>query len=321
MNIHYDPLLTEAVVLQEITRRQELGDPALYREYHVVADPLYHRRPDAREAAFQKLHARFFARLGFADTLQATLREFPDIGTQASEVIVALAAGAHEEGADLAPGEANDDGRATQRVGIRLRADRFLDSTALQRYLQHELLHVADLLDPDFGYEGDTWLTVGSRSEENIIRNRYQLLWCLSIDARVESTGRQPLADRDMRRREFNAQYRKFAPAVREAIFERLWRPEPLPHRLLLEMASGSETLLRLAGDVAQMGSDRPHRAPLPGSLCPLCRFPSYQFVEDSHSPDHALLSLIQEDFPHWTVHDGLCERCLEVYTLRAGRW
>ena len=68
MEIHYDPLLTEAVVLQEICRRQEAGDPTLFREYHVAADPLYHRRPEARNAAFQGLHEQFFNTLGFPDS-------------------------------------------------------------------------------------------------------------------------------------------------------------------------------------------------------------------------------------------------------------
>lgn len=321
MKIHYDPLLTEAVVLQEIARRQELGDPALFREYHVAADPLYHRRPDTRDAAFQRLHAHFFATLGFAEILRAQLREFPSIETQASEVVVALAIGSHEEVADLSLVEANGNGDPAKRVGIRLTSDRFLDLPTLQRFLRHELLHVVDLLDPDFGYKGEVRLAATSPAEENIIRNRYRLLWCLSIDARLECRDGQPLADRDTRRREFDAQYRKFAPAVREAIFERLWRPEPLPHCLLLEMATGSEGLLRLAGEASQPGSGTPRRAPLPGSPCPLCRFPSYHFIEDESLLDRGLVTQIHQNFPHWTMDDGLCERCLEVYALRAGRW
>lgn len=321
MSIQYDPLLTEAVILQEIARRQEVGDPALFREYHVAADPLYHRRPDAREAAFQRLHAQFFTRLGFAEILQTELREFPRIEAQTSEVVVALAAGSHEEGSDLSLGEANGSGHPAKRVGIRLQADRFLDSGALRRYLRHEFLHVVDLLDPDFGYEGEVRLAVASPAEENIIRNRYRLLWCLSIDARLEYAGSEPLASRDRRRREFDAQYQKFAPAVREAIFERLWRPGPLPHRVLLQMATGSEALLCLAGDAGQTRSQTPRRAPLPGSPCPLCRFPSYHFVEDNYLLDRALVAEIQKDFPSFTVDDNLCERCLEVYALQAGHW
>jgi len=320
MEIHYDPLLTEAVVLQEICRRQEAGDPTLFREYHVAADPLYHRRPEARNAAFQRLHEQFFNTLGFPELLRTELHEFPSIESQASEVVVALAAGSHEEGADLSLEEANGNGQPAKRVGIRLMADRFLDLPALHRYLRHELLHVVDLLDPAFGYEGEIRLAVTSPAEENIIRNRYRLLWCLSIDARLECAGGEPLAYRDSHRREFDAQYQKFSPTIRDAIFERLWQPEPLSHSLLLQMATGSEALLRLAGDTGSTGSETPRTVLLPGSPCPLCRFPSYHFVED-HNALGALVTGIQQDFPNWRIDDGLCERCLEGYALRVGRW
>ena len=293
----------------------------MLREYHAAADPLYHRRPDARDAAFVTLHAQFFAKLGFAEHVEAALREFPRIEAQAAEAVVALAAGSHEEGADLSQAETNGGGQPGRLVGIRLRADRFLDLQTLHRYLRHELLHVADLLDPAFGYKGETRLGAVSPAEETIIRNRYQLLWCLSIDARLECAGEEPLAGRDTRQREFDAQYRKFAPTVRKAIFEQLWCPEPLSHSLLLQMATGNEALLRIAGEAGQTGSEAPRPVPLPGSPCALCRFPSYHFVEDQNILDHALVSEIQQDFPDWKADDGLCERCLEVYTLRAGRW
>ncbi len=321
MDIQYDPLLTEAVVLQEIARRQETGDPTLFREYHVAADPLYHRRPDARNAAFQRVHEQFFIKLGFPEIMRTEVYDFPSIERQASEVVVALAAGSHGEGADLSLEEANGSGHPAKRVGIRLMADRFLELPTLRRYLRHELLHVVDLLDPHFGYQGETRLAVTSPAEENIIRNRYRLLWCLSIDARLEGSGREPLEDRGTRRREFDAQYRKFGPAVRDAIFERLWRSELLSHGLLLQMATGSDGLLRLGHDAGHTGSETSRRVPLPGSPCPLCRFPSYHFVEDHTILDSALVTEIRRDFPSFRVDDGLCERCLEVYTLRAGRW
>jgi len=127
MEIQYDPLLTEAVVLQEISRRQDAGDPGLFREYHIAADPLYHRRPDARDAAFEKLHEQFFIRLGFAERVEAELSEFPSIEGKASELLVALAASSAEEGADLSLEQASDNDHSIKRIGVRLRADRFLD--------------------------------------------------------------------------------------------------------------------------------------------------------------------------------------------------
>src|SRR5574337_1793916 len=102
MKIRLDPLLTETITLQEIIRQQEMGDPAAFREYHLAADPLYHCRPDAREAGFRRLHALFFERLGYARVVQQAVHEFPEIEARASEVVVALAATSVEEGADLA---------------------------------------------------------------------------------------------------------------------------------------------------------------------------------------------------------------------------
>lgn len=131
-----DPLLTETVVLYEITRRAELGDPTPFRQYHAVADRLYHRHPDAREAAFQKLHSQFFATLGFSASLQMEFRAFPEIEAQASDILVGLAAASVEEGADLSLGEDNGAGHVTKRVGIRLHPDRFLELPALRRNRQ-----------------------------------------------------------------------------------------------------------------------------------------------------------------------------------------
>lgn len=302
MTIRLDPLLTEAVVLQEIVRRQEAGDLTPFRDYHLAADPLYYCHPDARETSLQRLHALFFERLRFAQAVQQAVDEFPAIEARASEVLVALAATSAEEGADL--------GR--ERVGIRLQADRFLDLDALRRYLRHELCHVTDLLSPDFGYAVET--------VETIIRNRYRLLWCLSIDARLEAAGKVPYADKLTHQIEFDVAYRTFEPAVRQAIFERLWQPEPIAHAPLLLLARSSEALFRLAGEAGLHGAADLRRTRLPGAPCPLCRFPSHRFAED-HLLDHTLAAEIRHDFPDWTVDDGLCERCLELYALRVDRW
>jgi hypothetical protein len=311
MKVRFDPCLTEAVVFQEIARRQEMGDPTPFLDYHLAADPLYHYSHDARETGLRRLHALFFERLGYVQDVQQAVDEFLEIEARAFEVVVALAATAYDEGADLAREHVNGNGCVTTRVGIRLQPDRFLDLTGLRRYLRHELCHVADLLSPDFGYTGET--------VETIIRNRYRRLWCLSIDARLEATGKEPYAGKPTHRLEFDAAYHTFAPAVRQAIFERLWRPEPISHASLLLMARSAEALLRLAGEVGLHESEPLRRTRIPGSPCPLCRFPSHNFADD-HLLDRALTAEIRRDFPDWNVDDGLCERCLELYALRVDR-
>ena len=56
-----------------------------------------------------------------------------------------------------------------------------------------------------------------------------------------------------------------------------------------------------------------------PGFPCPLCRFPTYSWVEDMGSKiESYVLDFIRENHPGWDVEFGACDRCVEVYKLRA---
>jgi hypothetical protein len=58
----------------------------------------------------------------------------------------------------------------------------------------------------------------------------------------------------------------------------------------------------------------------LPGSPCPLCKFPTYNWVDDPESIcDEMVIEAVKIDFPGWESKDGACDRCIEVYELRAG--
>jgi hypothetical protein len=51
-----------------------------------------------------------------------------------------------------------------------------------------------------------------------------------------------------------------------------------------------------------------------------LCKFPTYNWVDDPASVcDEMVIEAIQIDFPDWESKDGGCDRCIEVYELRAG--
>jgi hypothetical protein len=51
-----------------------------------------------------------------------------------------------------------------------------------------------------------------------------------------------------------------------------------------------------------------------------LCKFPTYNWVDDPESIcDEMVIEAIQIDFPDWENKDGGCDRCIEVYELRAG--
>ncbi len=103
-----------------------------------------------------------------------------------SAVTVARAPCASAEGAEVIP---RPDGA---RVILRLRPARLGERERLILFLRHELAHVADLIDPAFGYAADPRL--GGAWAEAVARGRYRTLWCASVDARLARAGRIPAA-------------------------------------------------------------------------------------------------------------------------------
>ena len=57
-------------------------------------------------------------------------------------------------------------------VGIKLIPRRFYDP-ALTRYCRHELMHISDMIDPQFGYDPDTKVGLNP-GEETLILQRYE---------------------------------------------------------------------------------------------------------------------------------------------------
>ncbi len=54
----------------------------------------------------------------------------------------------------------------------------------------------------------------------------------------------------------------------------------------------------------------------LPGSRCPLCRFPSQSLRKGVQEISPSLAAAVQHDFPEWHDDLGACERCLEAYAV-----
>ena len=80
-------------------------------------------------------------------------------------------------------------------VGIKLIPRRFYDP-AINRYLRHELTHIADMLDEAFRYDPDTKIGFNP-GDEHLIFNRYRVLWSLHIDSRISRKGKEPMFSTD----------------------------------------------------------------------------------------------------------------------------
>ena len=110
-----------------------------------------------------------------------------------------------------------------------------------------------------------------------------------------------------------------FPPAILPPWIEPVSRYLPFTHWL--------ETMRRsLLADydraIEVEGAEIPERKKImlrPGFPCPLCGFPTYNWVENLEKEvEPEVLDYIRQNHPGWDPEYGGCDRCIEVYKLRA---
>ena len=206
-------------------------------------------------------------------------------------------------------------------IEMRVLASRFSnpeEAQELDAFLICEFMHAKDMVDPEFDYE-DAFIP-GNPSVKNLITARFRLLWNMYVDSRLGRMGVVATIPKEGRYREFDNFYRKVPEKQRKGIFEGLWKTERLTHEELLSMATDLDTLMSKYVDPGEMTDEDKDYIHLQGSPCPLCKFPTYNWVDDPESIcDEMVIEAIQIDFPDWESRDGACDRCVEVYELRAG--
>jgi len=224
--VEIDPGLVEEAVLLAV----EAATPGERRRFRLERDPLYViADPEEKEAAFRALHARWFNSLRLSERLFEALGEQPSLQRSASRCLVLPAPSSKEEGADLHEDRQPRPTSAapTPALIVRLTARTLVDGAALLALLRRELMHAADMLDPAFGYEKALPAPDGGAIHGRIIRERYRVLWDITIDGRLAARGALPAGAEERRRREFLTAFPAPASEV-EAAFQRFFEgPRP----------------------------------------------------------------------------------------------
>lgn len=272
MNLTYDSDLIEGVVFLESRRMPDL----LASRFHRARTKLYALPEDDRADAFFQFHLEWFRSLGFEDRALAALKQFPIIRQRATTLLVRKSVSKKDEGAELfVRPDANN-------VALALRSERFFEP-GFDAWLAHELCHISDMLDLSFAYEPEICLPDAPPAELNLLRERYRVLWDITIDGRLNQ-------DRPKRLAEFQ----KALPSLSGEKFDELWSARP-SHPELVALAK-----LVLVRAVKT-----------PGAPCPLCKFPTFAWADDPP------VEPITRDFPHWFPEHGCCARCAELYSTR----
>jgi hypothetical protein len=250
--------------------------------------------PAERNAAFFRLHLEWFREWGLEQALLGVLREFALLPEALTALAVRKARLKSDEGAELYVSSENG------RVGVlAMRVERFHDRIELARFLRHELTHLQDMIDPSFGYSPDWQLPGQNAAQQRLMRERYRLLWDITVDGRL---ARAPEAELEIGQRHRNAFDRAFGfwpEARRNESFERLWNESRPRHAELMAMASDPREI-------------KTHPEIRPGAPCPLCGFSTFTWAEPGAC--EKATAKIRAEFPQWTPDQGACRRCVEVY-------
>lgn len=297
----YDEDLVEAVVLLYVSGRRPVPSPLHVRRFHRAREKLYSiLDPDERATGFFQLHLSWFREWGVEHFLNDVVRQTPLLSRELAVLAFRKARGKNEEGSEL---YVNADGH---RHGVvALRPERFAQDGALRRFLNHELTHLSDMVDPSFHYSPDLYQPGQTVAEQRLMRERYRLFWDVTIDGRLVTAGRQTVASREQRRAEFDLAFSFLSEEKRLATFGRLWSGPAPRHSDLVSLASDPREL----HSVAQ---------PLGGTPCPLCGFATFEWA-DVGQLNRETLSTIHVQFPGWTEKTGVCQRCVELYESTSG--
>jgi len=295
MKLLFDEDLVEAVVFLCATGRRT-GAPALQiRRFHAERERLYSiLDPDERNAAFFDLHLEWFREWQVEQLLRGIVGEFPLLGALKG-LAFRKARGRNEEGAELFVNSEQ------QRNGIvAIRAERFDADGPLRSFLNHELTHLSDMVAPEFGYSPDLSLAGPARANERLVRERYRLLWDITIDGRLHQRGLGAEAGRERRWNEFDRAFGFWPEEKRCRTFDALWLATAPRHSALLSLASDPRDL-------------RAVHEPIPGAPCPLCGFSTFEWASAATVTKESL-EAIRGEFANWTPSDGICSRCAEIY-------
>ena len=300
MQLRYDEDFIEAAAFLCTSGRRK-GVPSLQiARFHREREKLYTiLDPDERNTAFFKLHLDWFREWGLEKLLTDLLKEFSLLPEKLSVLAVRKTRNKNDDGAELYVNE------TSQRSAIlALRPESFERDAALRDYVRHEFTHLSDMLDPAFGYAPALDLPGLNGAQQRLARERYRLLWDITIDGRLTAAGHAPMAAREQHAAAFARGY-SFWPAVRQAeTFDSLWRNVSPRHAEFLALIADPR------------GLHDAHR-PAPGGSCPLCDFPTFTWADaDALLPE--ITARVVAEFSAWTPEQGLCGRCLETYIAAA---
>ena len=280
--------------VHELERQGEQRE--LVARFHEDRSRLYEVSDETDQNRFEKVHLNFFEELGLRQFFYQLTTDFPRLTDGSVRLLIRRAYGRKSEGAELFV-------RGSIRTVVTgLQTTRILDLNFLSGYLRHEWTRISDMLDPAFEYDAHASLRGANEIEENLNRDRFKILWDLSIASRLLNEGHFSFMNIEELKNRFERVFSTWFLEDREAIYDAATRVWPISQKALIDFS--------VVGGRKRFSGLAPVR-------CPLCHFTSYQLLCNWEDDRASICSMVQEDYPEWSPEDGMCVQCFELYRSR----
>lgn len=262
---------------------------------------------DEREEAFQSLHQQWFARLRLAAPLEEALACWPILKNETDKCVLTKAQSTKEVGADLfvAQEQSGTIQRQKRAIVIRLTPELLTNPQELLAILRRELMHIVDMLDPNFGYEPELPKSTIGPTYDRLLRDRYRILWDITIVGRLTQKG---WLDKEVKNQHWVNFRRTFSghKSDLENIFLFFFNNQRPAHADLVAFAQSPESWF------VSPTETRPSKG-----LCSICNFPSFQFVNPATELSQFARDQIREEIPGWQPEQPICRQCADLYESR----
>lgn len=304
MALRIDPAFMEEAVWLALRQPAGAAAAALGKSFQAEREALYAGAcaAAARETAFQRLTAAYFERLGLQALFQEWLQEMPLL-SGLDTIVVQRVWSRKEERAELYLRESASSRELASALMLGLQAARCQEPSALRAWLRHEGMRASDMLEAAFAYTPQPILGGHSELEQDLIRERFHLLWERWIMVRMQRRGWGLAAAASSWERQFSRAFGAWPADERAQIIQRLQEAPGCTQATLLALAQDARGRQTLGAG---------------GLLCPLCHFPTAQGVGDWSGRMAAALSQLRREYPWWDVSQGACRQCADMAAAQA---
>jgi hypothetical protein len=227
LEFRFDPGFIEEAVFLQMARPADDAGRRLAAAFHREREALYADAEAARrEQAFERLARRHFRLLGLEACVTERFEELPLVSACIELALIRRVWSRKDEQVELYAGGAPEvtsaslSWEASRTVFLGLLPARVLERERFMAYLRHELLHIEDMLDPSFSYDPHPALGGEGDIENNLIRERFRVLWDAWVHGRVQRRGWPTALPDEARRQDVERAFPFLHQDDRRALYE-----------------------------------------------------------------------------------------------------